>query len=219
MSAAAATTTARPEPPRPLVVYRDDGPVGAALGGVAAPAVRLPPVALVAAGVLPLIVAVAAAGGDASEGLAALVVGWLVLLGGASSGREDTSRFRWLSPPLLRLAEYAALLWLGSIAGGSGVAAAFALLAAVAFRHYDLVYRLRHRSVAPPRWVSALGLGWDGRLLVALVLLLLGGLTAGLFVLAAVLGTVFAVESALGWSRAGRGQEAQVYEDEEDEGA
>lgn len=216
---AAAGTLAAPPPPRPLVVYRDDGPLAAALGALAAPAVRVPPVALVAAGVLPLVAALAARGADASEGLAAAVVGWLVLLGGASSVREDTSRFRWLSPPLLRLAEYAAMLWLGSIAGGSGVAAAFALLAAIAFRHYDLVYRLRHRSVAPPRWVSAAGLGWDGRLIVALVLLLAGALTAGLFVLAAVLGTLFAVESALGWARAGRGQEAQVYEDEEDEGA
>jgi uncharacterized membrane protein YciS (DUF1049 family) len=67
--------------------------------------------------------------------------------------------------------------------------------------------------------VSAVGLGWDGRLLVALVLLVAGGFAAGLFVLAALLGTLFAVESALGWARAGRGQEAQVYEDEEDEGA
>ena len=48
--------------------------------------------------------------------------------------------------------------------------AAFALLCALAFRHYDLVYRLRHRGVAPPRWLDRAGGGWDGRLLAGFVL-------------------------------------------------
>src|SRR5205823_9724819 len=68
-------------------------------------------------------------------------VGWLVLAAGASSGRPHTGSLRWGIPPVLRLAEYASILWLGALAGGSGPAAAFALLAAVAFRHYDLIYR------------------------------------------------------------------------------
>ena len=67
---------------------------------------------------------------------------------------------RWAEPALLRAIEYAGLIWIAALAGESRVPAAFALLAALAFRHYDLVYRLRQRGTAParvgrPRWPAA----------------------------------------------------------------
>jgi hypothetical protein len=140
------------------------------------------------------------------------VVGWLVLAAGASSGRPHRDRLRWVVPPALRLAEYAGLLWLAAL--DSAVPSAVALLAVLAFRHYDLVYRLRQRGDTPPAWLNAVAGGWEGRLLAAWVLLAVGALPAGLYVLAAVLGALFVGESAAGWARAA----PALYEDEEDEG-
>lgn len=213
MSAAAAL----PAPPSPLATYRDDGPVARALGAAGA---RLPvPSALLAvAAVVPLAVAILAEGDLASDALAGAVVAWLVVLGGLSAGRTEHGSFRWLVPAAVRFGEYAGLLWIGSLEGSGGVPAAWALLAALAFRHYDLVYRLRHRGVTPPAWVDLLGLGWEGRLLLGYVLLLAGALPTAFFVLAAVFAAVFVIESVAGWTGTVRSQQTAVYEEEEDEG-
>ena len=48
--------------------------------------------------------------------------------------------------------------------------AAFALLLAITYRHYDIVYRLRHRGMTPPRWLNRAAGGWDGRLLAGFAL-------------------------------------------------
>ena len=107
------------------------------------------------------------------------VVAWAVLLGGLASARPLTDRLRWMVPPALRAIEYAALLWIGAVAGGDAEPAAFALLCAITYHHYENVYGFRHRGVRPPAWVTAAGLGWDGRLLLGVVLLVAGALPAG----------------------------------------
>jgi len=140
---------------------------------------------------------------------------WLVLTAGASSGRPHTDRLRWAVLPVLRLAEYGTVLWLAAIAGGSGPPAAFALLAVVAFRQYDLVYRLRYQGGPPPQWVGDVAGGWEGRLIAAWVLLVAGALPAGLYVIAGVLGVVIVGESALSWARVQRASGVVEYEDEE----
>ncbi|MDQ3741078.1 MAG: DUF5941 domain-containing protein, partial [Actinomycetota bacterium] len=151
---------------------------------------------------------------DAVAGVTLLVA---IVLGGLATGRAAKSSFAWLVPPAIRLTEYAGLLWLGSLAGNSGVPAAFALIAAVAYRHYDLVYRLRHRGSTPPRWVDLAGLGWEGRLLLGYVVLLAGVLPAAFFILAGVLAAVFVAESVAGWTGS-IARPQSVYEEEEDEG-
>ena len=128
----------------------------------------------------------------------------------------ERGRFAWAVPPLIRLVEYAGLLAIG--AAGDALPAAFALVAALAYRHYDLVYRLRHRGVTPPPWVDAVGLGWEGRLALAVVLLLAGALPAGFFVLAGVLGVVFVAESVAGWTGTVELRQTGVYDEQEDEG-
>jgi Family of unknown function (DUF5941) len=207
MSATVAIASARAERPTALAVYRDDGPLARALGAAVGASLPLPALALVAAGLLPLIVVMAVGGDDVSRGVAAAVVGWLVLAAGASSGRPHCDRLRWLVAPALRFGEYAGLLWLAALDGA--VPGAFALLAALAFRHYDLVYRLRQRGDTPPAWLNTLAGGWDGRLVLGWVLLAAGALPAAFYVLAGVL----VGESAAGWARAAPG----VYEHEEDE--
>jgi hypothetical protein len=214
MTAASAT-----EAPSRLLAYRDDGPVAGAVGALLGRVARVPPAALAVAGVLPLLAAIAIEGDGASDAVVGAAIAWLIVVAGASAGRTDDGRFRWLSTPMLRLGEYAALIWMGAIAGGSGIPAAFALLCALAFRHYDLVYRLRTQGAEPPVWVGVLGGGWAGRLIVAYVLLQLDVLATGLFVAAGVLGAVFVAESASSWARGEPLETSDVYDDEEDEEA
>jgi hypothetical protein len=202
----------------PLAVYRDDGPLARALGGALGRAVRLPALVVLAAGLAPLLLAIVLEGDDVSDGMVVAVAVWLVLLGGFSSGRPHDERLRWLVPPLLRAGEYVGLVWIAAVAGAADEGAAFALLAAIAFRHYDLVYRLRHQGVTPPPWVNLLSLGWDGRLILACALLLAGALPDAYYVVAAVLAIVFVSESAVSWIHFSRAQRPVMYEDEEDEG-
>jgi hypothetical protein len=220
MSAPTATATEPPrtEQPSALLVYRDDGPPARALGASLGRAIPLPPLVLVLAGALPLALAVLLEGGDASDGLAVAVTAWLVLLGGASSGRPHTDRVRWMVPAVLRAAEYGGLVWFAALAGAADVGAAFALLGAIAFREYDLVYRLRHMARTPPPWVNQLSGGWDGRLIVMCALLLAGALPAAYYVVAVLLGVSFVAESAHAWTTFSRAQRPVMYEDEEDEG-
>jgi hypothetical protein len=219
MSAAAApaTTAAEDLRPRNEAIYRDDGPLARAIGRALGPAVPVPGLALLLAGVLPLIAAMAIAGGDASPALAGAVIAWLVLTHGLAGARWPRESFTWAVPPLVRFGEYAGLLWIAAI-DGDAHAGAFALLGALAFRHYDLVYGLRHRAELPPAWLNALAGGWDGRLAVAWVLLAVGALPAGFFVWAALIGAASVAASVMAWRRFERGRRPAEYDDAEDEG-
>lgn len=203
--------------PRQLVVYRDDGPLARLLGRALAPAVPGPAVALTAVAALALALVLGLAGGRASDALAGVVIAWLVLAAGTAGGRPQTGRLAWATPPLLRFVEYGGLIWLGTLAGGSGPAAAFALLAAVAYRQYDLVYRLRHRAAVPPAWIGVLSGGWEGRLVAGYVLLLAGALPPVFFAAAAVLGAAFVGESITGWIRQGDLARPPLDDDDDEE--
>jgi hypothetical protein len=222
VSAAAATATgphAATERPSTLAVYRDDGPLARALGrALPREIARRPSVLLALPGVLGLVAALAVGGADTPRGAAAAVLAWLVAWTGASSGASHRDRLAWAAPPLVRLGEYAGLVWIATLHGGAAEPAAFALLCALAFRHYDLVYRLRHQGATPAAWVDALSLGWEGRLVLAFVLLVVGALPAAYFAWAALLAVVFVGEAVVSWVRHSRGQRTVEYEDEEDEG-
>ncbi len=147
------------------------------------------------------------------------LVAWLILTAGASGGRPHTDRLRWAIPSLLRVGEYAAVLWMAAIAGTSSLPAAFALLGVVAFRQYDLVYRLRYRGTVPPGRVDLVTLGWDGRLVLVWILLIAGALPAGMYIAAGILAVVLAGESVAGWRSFERAHRPMLYEDEEEEAA
>ncbi|HEX5566172.1 MAG TPA: DUF5941 domain-containing protein [Streptomyces sp.] len=95
--------------------------------------------------------------------LAAL--GYAVLAAGAVA-RPLTGPLDWLVPPFFRAAEYTTVLVLAARSEVSGaLPAAFGLIAAVAYHHYDTVYRIRGGTGAPPHWlVRAIG-GHEGRAL------------------------------------------------------
>jgi len=98
----------------------------------------------------------------------------------------------WMLPPLIRAFEYGGLITFGALAGDSAKPAAFALIAALALRHYDIVYGLRFRGVpVSERLGLALG-GWDGRLVLGCVLLILNLLPTGFYALAAIIVAAFA---------------------------
>ncbi|MQS99083.1 DUF5941 domain-containing protein, partial [Streptomyces jumonjinensis] len=84
--------------------------------------------------------------------------------------------------------------------------AAFGLVSAVAYHHYDTVYRIRGGTGAPPHWlVRAIG-GHEGRILaVALLAALLpaAGFPIALTALAAVIALVVLVESVRFWVSSG----------------
>ncbi|MFJ7996020.1 DUF5941 domain-containing protein [Streptomyces sp. NPDC096310] len=93
-----------------------------------------------------------------------------VLTSGFAVARRMGGALDWLIPPVFRAAEYGTVLVLAARADVPGaLPAAFGLVGAVAYHHYDSVYRIRGGTGAPPRGlVRALG-GHEGRtLLVAL---------------------------------------------------
>ena len=199
MSATVAPAEQRPSLPDNVAVYRDDGPLALAIGRALGTRVPVPAMALLLLGAGAILALAAFAGRGASLGLCAAGVAWLVLTLGITSVRYPKPSFHWAVPSLVRVGEYATLAWLAATA--DAVPAAFALIAALTFRHYDLVYRLRHRAEIPPRWLNLLAAGWDGRVIIAWLLLALGALPAAMFVWAGLLGAVSVAETVASWRR------------------
>ncbi|GAA3486761.1 hypothetical protein GCM10018987_08400 [Streptomyces cremeus] len=113
----------------------------------------------------------------------------------------------WLVPPVFRIAEYCTILVLAVKADLAGaLPAAFGLVAAVAYHHYDTVYRIKGGTGAPPaRLVRAIG-GHEGRTLLVVVLATLSAtvdLPLALTVLAVVIALVAGAESIRFWVSSG----------------
>lgn len=161
--------------------------------------------------------ALALLGGAAVAGAAVFTGfgGWLpvaaaclyTVLSALAVARPLKGALDWLVPPLFRAAEYGTVLALAAQAGTDGaLPAAFGLVAAVAYHHYDTVYRIRGGTGAPPSWlVRAIG-GQEGRvLLITLAAALLGtqGFTALLTALAVAVALVVLAESIRFWVSSG----------------
>ncbi|MEU1384375.1 MULTISPECIES: DUF5941 domain-containing protein [unclassified Nonomuraea] len=188
-----------PVPESKVVAYRDDGPLSRAMGLLVAG--QLPPLPPVIAGtfVTGVLLLIGVAG---SDGLAVFAPAVTLLLAGPGSTHPHDGRFDWLVPPILRLIEYSFVAACG-FAHGLPPVLTFLLLGALAFHHYDLVYRLRQR-VYPPAWLSTLGLGWDGRMMAVSLAALAGWMTAGYVLLTLYLWALFGWESVTCWLAAPR---------------
>jgi hypothetical protein len=190
----------------PLQRYRDDGAVAAWL------ARRAPmtpgPSALLATLLAAAPIAVLLAASRDRPAAAALLAcaAWLVIIGAVGGRPRPGDRLAWAVPPAQRLVEYALLIRLTVVTDPAAMPACFALLGVLAFHHYDVVYRLRHQDAAPAPWVAAVAGGWDGRVLAACLLAVLGdqALRVGLGVAAAALAAVFLLEAATSWRRHGQ---------------
>ncbi|MFJ3669928.1 DUF5941 domain-containing protein [Streptomyces sp. NPDC090106] len=130
-----------------------------------------------------------------------------VLLSSEAVARPLKGALDWLIPPFFRAAEYGTVLILAAKADVNGVLpAAFGLVAAVAYHHYDTVYRIRGDAGAPPAWlVRAIG-GQEGRTLLVAVLaavLTATQLKVAFTALAVAVALLVLVESIRFWVSAG----------------
>jgi hypothetical protein len=183
-----------PVPGSKVVAYRDDGPLSRGMGMLVAG--QLPPLPPLIAGafVTGVLLLIGVAGTD---GVAVFAPAVTLLLAGPGSSHAHDGRLDWLSPPILRVIEYTFVAACG-FAHGVPPPLIFILLGAIAFHHYDLVYRLR-QNVYPPPWLASLGLGWEGRSIVVGLAVLVGWTGGGFALLALYLWGVFGWESLTCW--------------------
>jgi phosphatidylglycerophosphate synthase len=124
----------------------------------------------------------------------------------AAASEPLIARLGWLAPPTIQLVAYVVVLGLivdDALLG----AASFALLAAVIYHHYDVVYRIRANASQPPHWFSvALG----GNLGRSVLVVVLGTaitsdhtLSTLIWLLAAYLGVLAVGDSIRFWTRPG----------------
>lgn len=176
-----------PRPGGPLDPLCDDGPLDLLPVGATLP---VPGTVLL---VLALLVMGATAGGwlplATWQGAAVAVV-----LGLASRVGRPLARLDWLVPAGLRALEYSLVLLLVGASGWS-----FALLATLAVRHYDIVYRVRLRGTAPPVWIGAVTGGWFGRSAVLVAAAAFGPVGVVAAVMTVVLAPVITAELVTSW--------------------
>ncbi|MQY07211.1 DUF5941 domain-containing protein [Actinomadura macrotermitis] len=184
---------------RELQAFRDDGPVGRAVGGFVRG--QLPPLpgALVALAITAVLL-VTGVGEQRSPALFAPAVALLLTCPAAL--HPHNGRLDWLVPPIIRSIEYGYLAVLG-FAQAVPAPLVYVLVAVLAYHHYDTVYRAR-QGLWPPEQLFRAGLGWDGRMLIVAFAGLCGLLPFAYAALAAYLGVLFVSESAATWSRTGR---------------
>lgn len=112
-------------------------------------------------------------------------VGWLLAMAGALTdwtailfllalgafalayGRGPRGRLGWMAPAVARFSEMTVLV---AVAWPQTGPAVYALLAASAWRHYDVIYRIRNQHLLPDRPAWVLLLGTEGRVIVATAL-------------------------------------------------
>ncbi|MBT2427369.1 CDP-alcohol phosphatidyltransferase family protein [Streptomyces sp. ISL-112] len=127
-----------------------------------------------------------------------------VLLSGFAVARPLRRALDWLVPPFFRAAEYVTILVLAARSDvPHAVPAAFGLVSAVAYHHYDTVYRIRGATGAPPQWLVRTIGGHEGRTalvaVLAAVLTRTSGFTTALTALAVAVALVVLVESIRFW--------------------
>ncbi|MEU1195189.1 DUF5941 domain-containing protein [Streptomyces sp. NPDC005813] len=190
---------------RALADLTDSGPLAEALNRLSRGAVRRGPAAVAfAAGALVVLGAALAPYGSWWPVLGAVIY---VLLSPVALARPLKGALDWLVPPFYRAAEYLTVLVLAAKADVNGaLPAAFGLVAAVAYHHYDTVYRIRGNAGAPPHWlVRAIG-GHEGRTLLVTVLAALLATTQfkiALTALAVAVALLVLVESIRFWVSSG----------------
>ncbi|WP_431047399.1 DUF5941 domain-containing protein [Streptomyces sp. P1-3] len=192
-----------------LADLADSGPLAqgfaAALRGPARalPAFAAPAVALLGSVAMVTVAAVTPFGGPWPL-LAAL---GYALASGLAVARPLKGPLDWLVPPFFRAAEYCTVLVLAAKSDVNGaLPAAFGLVAAVAYHHYDTVYRIRGGTGAPPHWLVRVIGGHEGRTLAVAAAAALWqnqGFTFALTALAGALALAVLSESIRFWVSSG----------------
>ncbi len=114
--------------------------------------------------------------------------------------RAWRARWAWAIPAVLRLTELGVVTVIALVSLPGAATVAFWWMAVVAFHHYDTLYRAM-QDASSPWWLTWLGLGWEGRTTVVIVLAAFGltVLEAGLGWGAVVLAVLFVVVASVQW--------------------
>jgi hypothetical protein len=177
-----------------IVAVRDDGPLASRIGHLVQG--QLPPLLPAIAGVT-VTAMLAALGLHNLPGLLLCTPAIAMLLAALGADSPHDGRFDWLVPPLLQAGQY---VYLAALAFPAGVPApvTFALIAAIALHHVDVLHRQRY-GILPAPGIAAAGLGWEGRMLVAGIGGMLGIETFVYIALAAYLWALFGWDSLTSW--------------------
>ncbi|MFE0136008.1 DUF5941 domain-containing protein [Streptomyces sp. NPDC059037] len=200
-----------------LADLADNGPLASAFAALKKPGLPLPAPAIAFVGGA-VIVCVAAFTSYGSPWVVVAAVIY-VITSGLALARPLKGPLDWLVPPFFRVAEYSTVLVLAVNADVNGaLPAAFGLVAAVAYHHYDTVYRIKGGTGAPPHWlVRAIG-GQEGRVLVvalAAALLHDTDFTVALTAFAVAVALVVLVESIRFWVTAHKRGAPAVHDEGE----
>lgn len=201
---------------RALADLADTGPLAEALGRLLPGPARKTAVLSAAFGAVAVVTAAWVWGpGWQLVAMAGLYVG----LSAEAVERSLKGPLDWLIPPFFRAAEYGTVLLLAAKADVNGaLPAAFGLVAAVAYHHYDTVYRIRGDAGAPPRWLVRVIGGHEGRTLLVTVLAALLAPTdfkVALTVLAVAVALVVLLESIRFWVTAHKTGAPAVHDEGE----
>ncbi|TGB15031.1 DUF5941 domain-containing protein [Streptomyces sp. MZ04] len=200
-----------------LADLADNGPLASAFAALKPAGLSLPaPVIAFVGGAVIVCVAAFTSYGSPWVVVAAVIY---VVTSGLALARPLKGPLDWLVPPFFRVAEYGTVLVLAVNADVNGaLPAAFGLVAAVAYHHYDTVYRIKGGTGAPPHWlVRAIG-GQEGRVLVvalAAALLHNTDFTVALTALAVAVALVVLVESIRFWVTAHKRGAPAVHDEGE----
>lgn len=200
-----------------LTELSDSGPLSQLLQRAVRGVPRHTAPAIAALGALVLVLATALS--DYGSWWPVLGAAVYALTSAAAVSRPLKGPLDWLVPPVFRAAEYGTILLIAAKADVNGaLPAAFGLVAAVAYHHYDTVYRIRGGTGAPPHWlVRAIG-GHEGRTLVVTVIAALltnTDFTVALTVCAVAVALVVLVESIRYWVTAHRRGAPAVHDEGE----
>ncbi|MER5953878.1 DUF5941 domain-containing protein [Streptomyces sp. NPDC001893] len=200
-----------------LAELSDSGPLSELLQRAVRGVPRHTAPAIAALGALVLVLATALS--DYGSWWPVLGAAVYALTSAAAVSRPLKGPLDWLVPPVFRAAEYGTILLIAAKADVNGaLPAAFGLVAAVAYHHYDTVYRIRGGTGAPPHWlVRAIG-GHEGRTLVVTVIAALltdTDFTVALTVCAVAVALVVLVESIRYWVTAHKRGAPAVHDEGE----
>jgi hypothetical protein len=193
-----------------IIGYRGDGPLSVWIGGFVDG--RLPPAPPLLVGLLVTGVLTAFGVGNL-PGFLVFTPAEAMLLAALGCWHRHDGQRDWLVPALLHAGEYVFLAALG-FAGKVPPPVTFALVTAVALRHFDLAYRARNQ--VSPGWFIRPGaaitrsprlpgadwraLGWEGRMIIAAFAAAVGVLPYAYPVFAVYLWALLAREAVTGWS-------------------
>lgn len=180
--------------------FRDDGLlVRAVLSRAKLPA-PLAFAALAAVAALALVVALLAGWVEPPAKVALAVLALVVLGAGLPARSWHGGPLDWLIPAFLRAAEYLTVVAVG-LAGSVPPPVVFLLIFMLTLHHYDLVARME--KGAPTGRSTGDPLGWDGRVVLLTAAALAGVPTAGMVVLAVLVGGTFLINAIADWRTGG----------------